>query len=447
MSRPSRPDERSGTQLGLCMCTALVVGNMMGSGIFLLPASLAKYGGISIVGWLFTSTGAVCLALVFARLARNIPRPGGPYAYSREAFGDFSGFLVAWGYWIAIWIGNAAIAVTLVGYLAVFIPPLVENRLLSCAVALGFIWLLTAVNSVGVRAAGIVQIVTTILKIIPLIAIGAFGLAHFHVEHFIPLNLSDESTFSAINSTAALTLWAMLGLESATIPADNVREPAYTIPRATVIGTLIAAVVYILTTVAIMGAISPDKLAGSSAPFADAAALLWGPFAGYCMAAVAVVACLGALNGWILLQGQIPCAAAVDGVFPYFFARRTSSGTPVLGLVVSSGLCTLLVLIKHSESQVELFTLAIQLSTLTTLLPYVLSSGAALVTYSSDCAHTTARHLVGPFIVGGLALTYSIWAVFGLDRQVVGLGALLLLAGVPVYAMIKRGSGESLRNG
>ena len=179
-------------------------------------------------------------------------------------------------------------------------------------------------------------------------------------------------------------------------------------------------------------------MSGSSAPFADAAASLWGPFARYAMAAAAVVACLGALNGWILLQGQIPCAAADDGVFPSLFARRPASGAPVLGLVVSSGLCTLLILLRHSQNRVELFTLAIQLSTLTTLLPYVLSSGAALLCYCSDRGQRSAKRLVGPSLVGGLALAYSLWAVFGLDRRAVGLGILLLIAGVPVYAWIKR---------
>ena len=129
--------ERQGTErtLGLWRSTALVVGNMIGSGIFLLPAALAGYGGISILGWLFTSTGAMLLALVFARLSRRVPKVGGLYVYTRLGFGDFAGFLVAWGYWISIWCGNAAIATAFVGYMAVFVPRLTESPLLGAATA------------------------------------------------------------------------------------------------------------------------------------------------------------------------------------------------------------------------------------------------------------------------------------------------------------------------
>src|SRR5512132_24245 len=155
--------------LGLGLATALVIGNMVGSGVFLLPSSLAKYGGISLVAWLFTAAGAMLLALVFARLGRAFPRTGGPYAYARRAFGDFVGFQTAWGYWIAVWAGNAAIAVAFVGYLAVFWPALTAQNLLAALVAIATIWLLTLANIVGVRAGGMIQLVTTVLRFIPLV--------------------------------------------------------------------------------------------------------------------------------------------------------------------------------------------------------------------------------------------------------------------------------------
>ncbi len=263
-------------KLGLWMSIALVMGNMIGSGIFLLPASLSLYGGISVFGWLFSSVGALLLALVFARLGGILPATGGPYAYTRLGFGDFAGFLVAWGYWISIWCANAAIAVAFVGYLGHFLPGLAQTRLLAAATALAAIWTLTWVNTQGIRKAGTVQLVSTSLKILPLVAIGTAGLLYFDPGNFRPFNVSEASGFSAISASATLTLWAFLGLESATVPAAQVDRPERTIPRATVFGTLTTALIYVLSTVGVMGILSPSALRGSTAPFADAANLIWG---------------------------------------------------------------------------------------------------------------------------------------------------------------------------
>ena len=219
---------------------------MIGSGIFLLPASLAVFGGVSMLGWLSTTTGAVLLALVFSRLSRIMPRAGGPYAYSREGLGEFSAFLGAWGYWVSSWVSNAAIAVAWVSYLSIFWPALAANSLLAAAAAIAAIWVLTWVNGIGVHYAGLVQVVTTLLKLAPLIAIAGLGLFYLEPDHFTPFNRSSQSMPSAINATAALTLWAFLGLESATIPAEEIEDPRRTISRATVFGTVIAATVYIL---------------------------------------------------------------------------------------------------------------------------------------------------------------------------------------------------------
>ena len=208
--------------LGLWMATALVVGNMVGSGVFLLPSSLAGVGSISLLGWLLTGTGAILLALVFANLGRRYPRTGGPYAYARRAFGDFVGFQTAWGYWIAAWVGNAAIATAFVGYLAVFAPSVASNHLVGALVALAIIWALTLVNIVGVREGGAVQVVTTVLKFVPLLAIGLIGLFFMKSSYFHPFVAGDGGSLHGITTAAALTLWAFIGLESSTVPAEEV---------------------------------------------------------------------------------------------------------------------------------------------------------------------------------------------------------------------------------
>ena len=422
-------------ELGLWTSTALVVGNMVGSGVFLLPASLAAYGGISLVGWLFTSAGALLLALSFSRMSRSLPRAGGPYAYSRDAFGDFAGFLVAWGYWIAIFVGNAAIAVGFVGYVAFFFPSLSLHPPLAVAVALAAIWILTWTNARGVREAGMVQLVTMVLKLLPLLALGLLGIFYLDPTHFQPFDLSGGSPLGSVTATATLTLWAFIGLESATVPAESVKDPEQTIPRATVAGTLTAAVIYIVSTAAVLGIVPPAALAVSTAPFAEAAAIVWGRWASWVVAAGAAISAFGALNGWILLQGQVPMAAARDGLFPARFARLSSRGTPVFGLVVSSILVTLLMAMNLTRGLVEQYTLIIKLATLTTLVPYVFSAAAEgrVIMRQRMKGAPLPR---GRTLLTALAFLYALWAVGGSGEETVYWGFLLLLAGLPVYVLL-----------
>ncbi len=423
--------------LGLWMATALVIGNMIGSGIFLLPSSLAKYGGISIVGWLFTAAGAVLLALVFARLGRAFPKVGGPYAYARRAFGDFVGFLTAWGYWIAVWVGNAAIAVAFVAYLGYFWRDLQTNRILAAGIALAAIWLLTFVNAIGVRQAGFMQAVTTVIKLVPLLALALVGVFFIHPHNFTPFNAGGGSAYGAVTAVAALTLWSFIGVESATVPAGDVERPQRTIPRATMIGTLVTALVYILGTVAVMGILPATRLSESTAPFADAAKVAFGGWAGPVIAFAATVSAFGALNGWILLQGQVPLAAARDDLFPKVFARTSRHGVPVAGLVISSVLVTGLTLMNFNASLVDQFTFVILLATLTTLVPYVFSAAAQLMLLITDRARFEGRRLAGHATVAALALAYTIWTVAGSGYEVVYKGFLLLLLGIPVYLWMK----------
>lgn len=421
--------------LGMWMATALVVGNMIGSGIFLLPSALAGYGGISILGWVFTAAGAMLLALVFARLSRAFPRTGGPYAYSRRAFGDFVGFLTAWGYWIAAWVGNAAIAVAFVSYLGYYeaFDALNSNRVLAATVAIAAVWVLTFVNLFGVRSGGAVQLVTTVLKFLPLLALALIGVFFINADHFGGFNRSGQSGYGALTAVAALTLWSFIGVESATVPAEDVRNPRRTIPRATIIGTAVTAVVYILGTIAVMGILPATTLADSGAPFADAADSAFGGWAGPVIAAAAVVSAFGCLNGWILLQAQVPLAAARDNLFPKAFGRTTRTGAPVFGLIVSSLLITALTVLNYNASLVDQFTFVILLATLTTLIPYVFSAAAQLLLLVTDRARFEVKRLAGHATVAALALAYAIWTVAGSGYEVVYKGFLLLLLGIPVF--------------
>lgn len=420
------------------MCTALVVGNMIGSGVFLLPASLAPFGGISILGWLVSAGGALCLALVFARLGAIMPRVGGPYAYAREGFGDFAGFWVAWAYWISIWTTNAALAVAFVSYSTVFVPALGTSPTLAAGIALVTLWALTLVNTYGVREAGQLQLVTTVLKLLPLAAIGLFGFFSFQPEHFRPFNPSGGSSINALTATVTLTLWAFLGLESGTIPADDVRDASRTIPRATMLGPLIAAVIYIISTVAVMGIIAPADLASSTAPFADAAGSIWGSWGRWIIGAGAAISCFGALNGWILVSGQVPRAAALDGLLPARFERLGSRGTPVFGLLFSSGVATVLIAMNYTRGLVQAFTFLILLATLATLMPYVFTSMTGLMIALRERGTSAASgKTIGRMALSVLAFGFSLWAIAGAGQKTVFWGFILLVAGLPVFAAMR----------
>jgi basic amino acid/polyamine antiporter, APA family len=439
-----RPSKR---KMGLWMATALVIGNMIGSGVFLLPASLAgEAGPLSMLGWVFTGVGAVLLALVFANLGRAFPRTGGPYAYARRAFGDFIGFQTAWGYWIAAWAGNAAIATAFVAYGSTFWPDLGTNNLLAATVGLSVIWLLTFANVLGVRQGGAIQVATTVLKFVPLLLIGVIGLFYMHGGNFTPFAPNDHnlwSQFGAISTAGTVTLWAFIGLESATVPAEEVEDPKRTLPRATIIGTIAATGLYILATVAIMGIIPTHTLAGSNAPFADAARVMWGSSVlgvspGKLVALVAMISTFGALNGWILLQGRVPQAAAEDGLFPKRFAHVSGKGqTPVFGLVVSSVLLSGLMLMNYNSSLVDQFNQVLLLATLTTLVPYAFSAAAQLQMLFQDRQLFNPRHLARDAAIAALAFGYAFWMMWGAGEEIIAKGFLLLIAGTPVYVFLK----------
>ncbi len=413
--------------LGLWSATALVVGNMIGSGVFLLPASLAPYGQASLYGWALSATGALLLAGVFAYLARRYPIAGGPYAYARIAFGEFTGFIMAWSYWISVWCAVAAIAVAFAGSMAAVFPVLAApGREAACALIV--LWLGTAFNIAGVRTAGIAQLVITILKLLPLFVVIAVGAARLDAQSFTPFNPSGQGWLSVTTITAALALWALQGMECATIPAEHVVDAEKTIPRATFIGVALAAVVTIAACTVVIGLVPLDRLAMSTAPFADAASRLWGAGAGVAMAAAMAVSCLGALNGWILVQGQVPYAAARDGLFPAYFAKVDERGTPRIGLVVGSALATVLVCANFTGSLVAVFTASILLATAAALLPYSFSAAAMLM-----LEMRAPRRSAWRLLIAGSALIYGIWALAGTGAEALLWGAGLLLAAVPFY--------------
>jgi basic amino acid/polyamine antiporter, APA family len=423
--------------LGLWTLIALVIGNMVGSGVFLLPSSLAQFGSISLLAWILTSIGAICIALVFARLAGIFPKIGGPYAYCRDSFGDFTGFQVAYNYWLYIWIGNAAIAVSFVGYLSFFFPVLNHYHVLGFIAAVSCVWILTWVNVRGVKEAGILQLATVVLKLIPLVLVATLGLSFMQPHNFAQFNVTHHSAIFAIMGAATLTLWALTGVESATVPADDVENPKKNIPRATMIGTVVAALLYVFGTIAVMGVLPMHQLAHSSSPFADAALHMFGRAGADIVALAAIISTLGAVNGWIMLQGQVTYAAAKDDLFPKFFAKRTNNNTPVNGLVFSSMLITALLALNYHASLVNEFTFIILLATMAILVVYLLTCMAELMLMIKHPEKFNVKTLSKDIVVCIIATIYIVFAIAGGGKEIVFYGALLFFSSFPVYVWVK----------
>jgi basic amino acid/polyamine antiporter, APA family len=418
---------------GFWICLALVIGNMIGSGFFLMPATLAPFGWNGVMGWLVTSAGALCLAVLFGSLARALPRAGGPYAYTRAAFGPFAAFVVAWSYWVSIWIGNVAIAIGVVAPLSTIVPAIGAN---SVWITLGLVWLLTAINCFGAGVAGRIQLVTTILKILPLAAVLILAivvLGQGGGSEAPPLRAADLSFYGAtgIAAAATLTLWSFLGLESATVPAERVAAPERNIPRATLAGVIVTGLLYTFVCSAVALLMPPEQL-DPGAPMAAFIGRHWGGPAAIVIALFAAIAAFGTLNGWILMQGELPWAMAKDGVFPSWFAKLSRYGTPVRAHLTASLLTSAVLLLNAARTMAELFGFLILLATCATLVAYLASALAAMKL-------RVAPKRAWIFM---LAALFSVWAIYGAGREAVLWGAALLATGAPAY-FLTRGSSRA----
>lgn len=423
-------------KLGIVSLTALVTGNMIGSGIFLLPSAMARLGSMTLLSWVFTALGSLLLAFVFARMGQAVPKTGGPYAYARMGLGDTLGCQTAFCYWINAWIGNAAIVLAAVSYLSVFFPGLTDPKI-GCITAIVLIWVFTSLNLRGVHAVGIFQVITTIMKLLPILLIALFGWFFFHIDYIIQsTNVSNPpmTTFGVITQGATLTLWAFTGLEAATVPAGSVDNPRRNIPIATVLGTLIAAACYIAGSTVIMGMIPNEQLQNSLFPFADAAQIMLGNWGKWIVAIGAVISSLGCLNGWILIQGQIPMAAADDNLFMKIFGRRNKYNAPSNALIISSVLISLLLLLTISPDLINQYKFIILLTTFTALISYFYTPIAEIVLYKMG----TIKLSRGALLSALFATLYSFWAISGAGMDVLSYGAMLVFISIPFYALVLR---------
>ena len=415
----------------------MVVGSIIGSAIFMMPAVLVPFGLLGLVSWAVAGVGAIFVALMLANLSRRVAGAGGPYAYTRAGFGEFAGFMIAWGYWIAQWVSCAGIAVAFTSYLGAMIPGVGATPLLSIGCGLLMIWGLVAINVLGVKEAGIVGLVTTVMKLLPLAAIGIVGLFFVEPSTLPPMNPGSGNALSLFASSFALTFWTFVGLEAVTVPSEDVVDQHKTIPRALVLGTLTTLVVYLLVAFVVMGIVPAAQLEASSSPLADAGSRLAGHWGAMLVSAGALVSTLGAINCGLLVAGQTAMAAARSGVFPERFKRLNRHGTPTFSFVTAGVLISALMLLNFSKGLVGAYTFIVLIATLTTVVPYAFCAMAGLL-LAPRTGDGERRRWSWESVVAVVAFVVSIWVIASSGSDTVFWGFLLLMAGLPVYVLVTR---------
>jgi arginine:agmatine antiporter len=429
-------------KMSLLQATMLVAGNMIGTGIFLLPVNLASVGSIAVFGWIVATAGAVALGLIFAKLGELDPQEGGPYAYARDFLGPYVGFQTNYIYWFGNWIGNIAIAVAAVGYLAEFIPSVGQPPASVFATA-GVIWILTFANILGPRVIGALETWTMSLALIPILGIAFLGWLWFSPETFrAGWNVSGGSNAHAISRAASMALWAYMGIESAAVSAGVIENPKRNIPLATLIGLGLAAVVYVLSSTVIMGIIPNAELQKSHAPFAEAARIAFGTPGVVIVALCAILKSVGSLGGWMMLVGQSAKAAASDGMFPAVFGRVNRHGVPGVGLTIVGVLMTIVLFATMSPTIADQFSTIVDLAVILAVIPYVYASVAVVKVIFDH--HLPARTFQTYKWIAIAAVVYCVWTVLGGDPPTVVNAMVALLASVPLYPFFIRSMTEAM---
>jgi APA family basic amino acid/polyamine antiporter len=425
--------------LGFWMCSSLVVGNIIGMGIFVLPSALAPFGLNAFIGWAITLMGCLCIAHLFARLAGSLPNEDGPYGYTRRAFGNGAAFFVMWCYWVSIWLTNATLVVGIVGYLAALAPALAAKPWLQQLVAHALVWTFILVNLRGARTSGAVQVLATLLKLLPLagaVLLGAYVLLTdpgAYAAHLPQTPLSLEATAAA----ATVSLFAMLGVECATIPARQVADPERTIPRATMFGTFATAAIYVMVTAVLLLLLPQAELARSAAPFVDLFQRYWSADAGRWLAVFVVISGIGALNGWTMIAGEVTVSFANHAVFPAVFKRSNRFGAPTWALVLAGLLASAMIQMNYSRTLSEAFSFLIAMVTAANM-PLYLLAGAAVIKLCKRGVVAPGALLYGSAV---LTILYCAWAFYGMGRESMWWAVVLGAISLPVFHLMRRRGG------
>lgn len=418
-------------RIGPVLATFVVANNMIGSGFFLLPATLAKSGGVTALAWLLGTVLAVALGGAFARLARDYPDMTSPDDYVRPALGRDMGFLATTLYWIASWAGNNAIAVAAFGYLALLLP-FGDGQGVRLAGQIALIWLMFALNLLGPRPIARFQSLCVVLGLLPVVAVLTMGWGHFDPDLYRGAwNLTGRTDAAVVLTSLAPVFWAFVGLETGAMVAGVVRDPDRNVPRATIGGIAVAGVVYCVSSVLMMGIVPAEQLAASGAPFALVAGEMFGAWAIPVIAAAAAIKATGTLGGWMLVTGESGARAAHRGYLPAVFGRLRGNGSAGLGLLIITVAMTVISVVTLAPTVSAQFETIINMVVMLIVMAYVAAglslllgapghpSGtrervlgmAALVACGLLAWSTPLRTLTGALIVA--LLVWAAWRGFG----------------------------------
>lgn len=430
----------TGAEIGFWRGWSIAVGCAIGSGVFMMPTLLAPYGLLGLVGWITAGAGTLLVALSLSRLVRRIPKSGGPYAYVQAGLGDFAGFLIAWTYWVACIAAVSGIAIAFVGYLGVLIPAVTASSIASLLVALILVWIVIAINVKSISDSGTFQVITTVLKIVPLLLIVGLGVVNMDTANLPPLNPTEMHPIALLAVVTTIVMWSFIGIETATVPADNIANPETTVPRILIAALFTVLTIYLLVSIAIALLVPAHELENSAAPFALAATKVMGPVGGAIVTIGALISTLGSLNANTLTAGQVPVAAAKDGLLPARFLILSTSGTPIFSFLVAGVFISLLLILNYSKGLVAAFTFMAMLSTLSTLMAYAFCAIAEFYFLKGD---TKSRSRTRAIILAVAAFLYSFFAIWGAGAEIVFYSFLLILLGMPFYALVRKGPENS----
>lgn len=425
-------------KIGLFGATCVVAGNMIGSGVFMLPASLAAVSspGTTLVAWLVTGMGAIFMALSFARLGSKIPKTGGPYEFGKLAFGDFIGFLNAWLYWSATWISNAAIIIAIGSYASYLIPAL-NNGFNALLFNSSILWIFTFLNIKGAKEAASFETVITVFKFLVFIFFIIFTAIHFDISNITPI-MPQNKGISTLPLAAATTLWAFTGFESASVGAGTIKNPEKNISRSTILGLVITILFYVAISFVAMGAIPQDILSKSSSPMTDILAQFFGSKIVNIFNLAIVITILGTIAGWIMIAGHMSYAVAKDGLFPKVFAKlHPKYKTPYKGLIINGILTNILLILNSSKGMVSAYNFMILLATLSYLPVYATTSASDIILLFKCKGELTVSKFIKIAIIPLIGFIYACWAIYGSGAETVLYGFILMLAGVPFYIYMK----------
>ncbi len=413
---------------------SIAVGCAIGSGIFMMPTMLAPYGMLGFGGWVIAGIGSILVALTMARLVKRIPKTGGPYVYVNEGLGNFLGFIIAWTYWVACIAAIAGISIAFVGYLSFFIPKISNSLIYSLIASLILVWAIIILNIKSLENSSKFQVLSTLLKLLPLLFIIFLGVTNFNASNLPELNPSNLHPITLLATVTTLVMWSFIGIETATVPADNVINPQETIPRVLIASVITILILYVLVSFAIAAIVPANELINSSAPFALAATKILGATGGSIISLGALISTLGSLNANTLTAGNLSLAAARDGLLPKKFVTLTEVGTPLYTYLLTGSFVSILLILNYTKGIVNAFIFLAMLSTLSTLIAYAF---CAIAEFKFTKTDQNNKKRVNALILSCVTFTYAFFAIWGAGIQTIIYSLILILIGMPIYLFKK----------